>query len=136
MDVARRVLGTRRREVAIGAVAVCVIVMAGDPHSSRSRLPMCPVKLVTGLDCPGCGGLRLTHDLLHGDLRAAMHDNAFLLTCTPVLAALALRSFALRPGAAPAPVPPRVAYTLASAAMLWMFVRNLPGWPLKPITRA
>lgn len=99
-------------------------------------MPTCPVKLVTGLDCPGCGGLRLTHDLLHADLRAAVHDNAFLLVCGPLLAALALRPTGGPRGARYETVPPRVAYTVAAAALLWMLVRNLPRWPLKPIVRA
>ena len=43
-------------------------------------------KAVTGWNCPGCGGLRMTHDLLHGDLSAAVVDNVFLLVGLPLLA--------------------------------------------------
>jgi hypothetical protein len=33
--------------------------------------PRCTFHQVTGLLCPGCGGLRATHALLHGELLAA-----------------------------------------------------------------
>jgi hypothetical protein len=98
-------------------------------------VPRCPVKLITGFDCPACGGLRLTHDLLHADVRAALHDNAFLLLCSPLLLTLALRTVGAQRRGGSEAVPPRVAYTLAAAAMVWMLMRNLPRWPLKPIVR-
>jgi len=42
-----------------------------DPHNPDFVFPACPFKLLTGWNCPACGGLRMTHDLLHGDLAAA-----------------------------------------------------------------
>ncbi|MDJ1131912.1 DUF2752 domain-containing protein [Streptomyces iconiensis] len=50
-----------------------------DPHESGHFLPRCPFNWATGLLCPACGGTRMTYDLLHGDLLAALHDNAALL---------------------------------------------------------
>lgn len=91
-------------------------------------LPRCPTKALTGLDCPACGGLRMVHDLLHGDVRAALQDNAFLLLLGPSLLVLA-RSDA--PGGHTA----RRRYGIAGAALLWMLVRNLPSWPLQPRNR-
>ena len=130
IDAAGRVAVGRRRTLAFGVAAACAAaVLANDPHSTRSRLPSCPVKLMTGLDCPGCGGLRLAHDLLHADLRSAMHDNPFLLVLSPVLAALVWRSLATPTGAA---VPAPVAYGLGLSALVWMAVRNIPAWPLRP----
>ena len=41
------------------------LVAAVDPHTS-GRYPTCPFHAVTGLWCPGCGGLRAVHDLTHG----------------------------------------------------------------------
>jgi hypothetical protein len=37
-----------------------------DPHNTNSIYPLCPFKLLTGWNCPFCGGLRMAHDLLHG----------------------------------------------------------------------
>ncbi|MBV9357631.1 MAG: DUF2752 domain-containing protein, partial [Chloroflexi bacterium] len=50
-----------------------------DPHKRGSAFPTCPFKLLTGWNCPACGGLRMTHDLLHANLSAAVVDNVFLL---------------------------------------------------------
>ena len=133
IDGIRRVAARRDRRVSIAAVAVAALtyVAIADPHRPGTLLPRCPTKLVTGFDCPACGGLRLVHDLLHGDLTAAVHDNPFLLLCSPALAVLGLRSRrGQRPGFVA--VPDRVAYSLAGAALAWTVVRNLPGWPLKP----
>jgi len=113
-----------------GAAALAYVAIA-DPHRPGTLLPRCPTKLITGLDCPACGGLRLAHDLLHGDLEAALHDNPFLLLCSPALAVLLWRGRKGRAAGSEA-VPDRVAYTLAGAALAWTVVRNLPGRPLKP----
>ena len=59
----------------------------GDPHSPSFVFPACPFKALTGWNCPACGGLRMTHDVLHGDFGAAVVDNVFLLVGLPLLAA-------------------------------------------------
>lgn len=136
IDLARRGILGRGREIGAVIALICAVsVIAGDPHRAGRVFPRCPTKLVTGLDCPACGGLRMSHDLLHADMRAAVHDNVFLLVCSPVLATLAWRQFVAPVSAGIEPVPPRVAYALTAAATTWMVVRNLPCWPLKPIVR-
>jgi hypothetical protein len=40
--------------------------------------PACPSRLLFGVDCPGCGGLRGTHDLLHGHVVEALDHNLLL----------------------------------------------------------
>ena len=57
-----------------------------DPHNPDSVFPVCPFRLLTGWNCPACGALRMTHDVLHGDLAAAINDNVLLLVGIPVLA--------------------------------------------------
>ncbi len=120
-------------------VAACALAGIGylagaDPHDPATFMPPCPIKLVTGLDCPACGGLRMVHDLLHGRPRAAVHDNFFLLVCSPVLLHLLWRQArAVRDGER-VEVSRWLAYGLGGAAVAWMVVRNLPGWPLIPTT--
>jgi hypothetical protein len=46
--------------------------------------PRCTFHQVTGLLCPGCGGLRATHALLHGDLRSAWRLNPLFVALLPV----------------------------------------------------
>lgn len=123
----------RRFAVGVGAATMLTYVTLVDPHRSRAVRPRCPIKLVTGLDCPACGGMRLAYDVVHGDSAAAVHDNAFLLMCSPLLLALLWRSAGAH--ATDAPVSPRVAYGLGVAALVWMVMRNMPAWKLKPIVR-
>lgn len=75
----------------------------------------------------------MAYDVVHGDVRAALHDNAFLLACSPLLSALLARGLA---AGDEQPVPDALAYALAASALAWMALRNLPGWPLKPTRRA
>ncbi len=99
-----------------------------DPHRADFGFPACPFRVLTGWNCPGCGGLRMTHDLLHGDVAAAVVDNAFALVGLPLLAVwLIVRWRAGRP------LLPRAAVVvMIIAAVGWTVVRNLPGFPLVP----
>ncbi|MBE1546114.1 hypothetical protein GGC64_000122 [Mycobacterium sp. OAS707] len=110
---------------ALGALAYIGI---GDPHRPNFAFPTCPFKALTGWNCPGCGGLRMTHDLLHGDIAAAIVDNVFLLVGLPMLAAWLLVRW--RRGEKLMPMP--VIVVIAIAAITWTVVRNLPGFPLVP----
>ncbi|MGY4709032.1 DUF2752 domain-containing protein [Mycolicibacterium sp. CBM1] len=123
MERSATVLGTGA--AALGALAY---VGLADPHRPGSLFPPCPFKLLTGWNCPACGGLRMTHDLLHGDLAAAVVDNVFLLIGLPVLALWIL--WRVKTGQRAFTVPAVV--VIAVAAVAWTVVRNLPGFPLVP----
>jgi hypothetical protein len=113
-----------------GALAVGALAYVGlaDPHRPGSLFPPCPFKLLTGLNCPACGGLRMTHDLLHGDLAAAVVDNVFLLIGLPALALWVL--WRVKQGQRAFTLPAIV--VIAVAAIAWTVVRNMPGFPLVP----
>lgn len=99
-----------------------------DPHAAGFGFPGCPFRMLTGWNCPGCGGLRMTHDVLHGDFAAAVVDNAFMLVALPLLALwLVLR---WRSGRKLMPKP-AVAVVIV-ATITWTIVRNVPGFPLVP----
>ena len=61
-----------------------------DPNSP-GHYPVCPLKALTGLDCPGCGGMRAVHSLVHGDLLGALDHN--LLAVVMFLPAIAFGWF-------------------------------------------
>lgn len=73
------------------AVLACIgaafsYVLANDPtDQSRDPLGPCAFKLVTGLDCPGCGGTRMVWYLLHGNLGEAARHHLVALIAVPVL---------------------------------------------------
>ena len=41
--------------------------------------------MLTGWDCPGCGGLRAVNDLAHGRVDQAFHSNALFVSAIPLL---------------------------------------------------
>jgi hypothetical protein len=124
---------TRGRPYAIlgsGALLAAALGYIGliDPHKPGSFFPVCPFRLLTGWNCPGCGGLRMIHDVLHGDFAAAITDNVVLLIGAPLLAGwVVLRRRARKP-----PVTLPAAATVIIALLAWTVVRNLPGFPLQP----
>lgn len=99
-----------------------------DPHNTNSIYPLCPFKLLTGWNCPFCGGLRMTHDLLHGDLAASINDNIFLLVGIPIFVGWVLIRHRVGKPAMPMPV----LLTIMAMAIAWTVLRNLPGFPLVP----
>lgn len=127
-----RVTERWRRNSALGLSALSVgslgYVALADPHNLNSVYPRCPFKTFTGWNCPACGGLRMTHDLLHGDLAAALVDNAFLLIGMPALVVWIL----LRRRRGEPALPMSAAVTIAVVATAWTVLRNLPGFPLIP----
>ena len=122
----------RGRYAALGTGAVLAgaltYVGLADPHRPGFLFPDCPFKTLTGWNCPGCGGLRMTHDLLHGDFSAAVADNVFLLVGLPLLAVWLVGRWRLGKRLMPA----SAMATIIVAAVAWTVVRNLPGFPLVP----
>ena len=120
--------GTNRKQLygalGTGALAAGVLAYIGiaDPHRSNSVFLACPFKALTGLNCPACGGLRMTHDLLHGDLAAAVVDNVYLLVGLPIL--LTWLCFG---GAEHKPLMNTpVVIVIIVSALTWTVVRNIP----------
>ena len=99
-----------------------------DPHRPDSLFPICPFRLLTGWNCPACGGLRMVHDVLHADLAAAINDNVLLLVGIPLLAGWIL--LRRHRGRWPLTLPAGAAVMITLLA--WTVVRNLPGFPLVP----
>ncbi|GAT11287.1 hypothetical protein AU184_06140 [Mycolicibacterium novocastrense] len=126
--------GTSRRQLygalGTGAVLAGALTYVGiaDPHRPGFVFPACPFKAITGLDCPACGGLRMTHDLLHGDLAAAVVDNVYLLVGLPLLLTWLLIRWRQ---SKPLMNTPLIVVIVVSA-LTWTVARNLPGFPLVP----
>jgi hypothetical protein len=113
-----------------GAVLAGALTYIGlaDPHGSHSVYPQCPFKVMTGWNCPFCGGLRMTYDLLHGDLAAGINDNVFALIGIPLL----VLWFVVRRRLGLSGRPVLAAVTMVVATLAWTVVRNVPGFPLVP----
>ena len=102
-----------------------------DPYQP-GHYPVCPLYRLTGLYCPGCGGLRSAHAFAHGDLAAALTDNALAvggyLAFAVLWAVWVIRVVRGRPARLdPGPVH---LWGLGALALVFTVVRNLPsgGW--------
>lgn len=122
-----------RQPLVLGIVGV---VAAGytatvDPNHSHA-FPLCPLKLVTGIDCPVCGSLRAAHSLLHGHVGAAAGHNLLFVVSVPFV----LLAWATWLGSTLGwpvrrwRVPANAWWPLTALAIAFMLVRNLPGPPL------
>lgn len=89
----------------------------------------CPVLTLTGLYCPLCGGLRSTHELLHGNVTTAFALHPFVPVLLASAVAIWLVWFVRRWRGSPIRWnPPNWAmWSLLAALALFMVVRNLPG---------
>jgi hypothetical protein len=118
--------------LAVGAATLLATVALHlrDPHVPGSW-GVCPTRLVTGLDCPLCGGLRAVNDLTHLDLAGAVSSNLVLVLGAPVVLVLWLRRLRAcwRGGEAARPlaVPPVVWVVGLALVAVFTVVRNLPG---------
>jgi hypothetical protein len=127
----RRRIAIRAAGAASVATGLSTYVFLADPHR-RMVFPPCPFKALTGLDCPLCGGTRMAFDLMHGDLAGAAQNNLFVLAALPLLLAVAGAVAIRRWQGRQAAFPMQLVIALGGAAVVWLVVRNLPGWPLVP----
>lgn len=74
----------------VGASAALGYLAVVDPHEP-GHYPLCPTRALFGVDCPGCGLLRGTHELVTGNIAAALDNNLMLLVIAPLLAVLWVR---------------------------------------------
>jgi hypothetical protein len=115
-------------------LALLLLLVFVDPER-QAFYPRCPLLLLTGLHCPGCGSQRALHALVHGHLGAALRLNPLAVLVLPFL----VYSTAgwVRAGVTGRGLPqPRI-----RTAWIWGFlvvvlvftvIRNLPGSGLAP----
>ena len=81
--------------IIIAAIALYTFV---DPTYSVWA-PKCPMRIITGYDCPSCGMQRAIHAILKGHFHKAFMLNPFLWITIPYTLLLALVSFLHTPNA-------------------------------------
>lgn len=121
--------------VAGGAALALLVQVVFDPF--RMHIPLCIVHQLTGLHCPGCGGIRAVHALLEGDLLLALRSNVLIVGALPVVAAGYLLWMRRRIQGRRFAVIPSSGLMIALAALIALFsvARNLPMfWFLAPVT--
>ena len=63
------------------------------PPATTPWYPRCLFHMLTGLDCPGCGGTRAVYQLLHGNFSDAFKLNPLLFVFLIPVALCSLPSF-------------------------------------------
>ena len=81
---------SRARWVLATGLAVAALVVYQFDPSLFAFYPRCVFHVITGLECPGCGGTRALHALLHGRLAEAYRLNPMLFLMMPSVAGGAL----------------------------------------------
>ena len=124
---------TRRFQVA----AIWLIVSGAATYLSlfdpaRGGYPGCPFRLLTGLQCPGCGAARSLHQLLHGHPITAFELNPLVLISLPFLV-LGLfcftRSAITGETLGKVVVPPRYGWLIIGVLVSFWIFRNTPIYP-------
>ncbi|MEU3250480.1 DUF2752 domain-containing protein [Streptomyces sp. NPDC006997] len=116
----------------LAAVAAAFAYVGAIDPNEPGHYPACPLLYSTGVFCPGCGGLRSAHAVVHGDFAAALQANAVAVAGYALFAVVwavwvvrAVRGRPLR-------IELRNAQLWTAGALLLVFtvVRNLPfgGW--------
>ncbi|MEV5091162.1 DUF2752 domain-containing protein [Streptomyces griseoincarnatus] len=111
--------------------AAFAYVAAVDPNEP-GHYPVCPLLGLTGLYCPGCGGLRSAHAVAHGNLAAALQANAPAVLGYAAFAVLwtvwVIRAARGRPTRIDPP--PAVLWTAGGLLLAFTVLRNTPfgGW--------
>jgi len=112
-------------------IGVTALLLTGwlvghDPHDPSSLMPLCPFKLLTGWECPGCGGLRATWGLLHGDVSGALKDNALVVLALPIIViGWAWWMLNAATGRPVEKVPRSAALAVLTLAITWTVSRNV-----------
>jgi hypothetical protein len=92
--------------------------------------PLCLFHLLTGWNCPGCGGTRAAYQLLHGHVLRALQDNALFVLMLMALAIgglrWAVRKMRNQPATFNLPVKAWWGFLISVAA--FTVLRNLPAF--------
>lgn len=123
---------TRKSIVVVVVVVIAMLLLVCvyyfyDPSSSGWAWK-CPIKALTGYDCPSCGNQRMVHALLHGRFGDAFRYNAFTMVSLPYLIPLmlTLKSNKGFPAKVRKVVQAPVAlYIYAAAICVWWVLRNV-----------
>jgi hypothetical protein len=120
---------------AAGVAAATLALHVRDPHVTHSW-GVCPLYALTGVYCPGCGGLRAVNDLTDGHLGQAASSNLLLVLAIPFAVALFVRwSYSAWTGRDLQVVPALssgVRIGLVVLLVVFTLARNLPGSWLAP----
>ena len=77
-------MSTNKILLAVMTIVITAFYFFWNP-SEITSLPLCPFKNLTNFYCPGCGGQRAFHQILHGNFVEAFHSNLLIYIFLPFL---------------------------------------------------
>ncbi|MEV0095632.1 DUF2752 domain-containing protein [Streptomyces sp. NPDC050738] len=112
----------------IAAVAAAFAYVGSVNPNHPGHYPVCPLYAVTGIYCPGCGGLRSAYAVAHGDLVTALGDNALAVVGYGVFAVVMVGWIvrAVQNRTTRIAIPARWWWAIGGVALIFSVVRNLP----------
>ncbi|MBB76221.1 MAG: hypothetical protein CMJ75_17065 [Planctomycetaceae bacterium] len=109
------------------------------PPAEVSCFPKCLFFTATNLYCPGCGGQRAVHALLHMHLRYALRCNLLTMSALPFLA-VAYDRWTTRVWYSATPAPrrpdPKAIWSLLGFIILFWVLRNIGHFPFTMLAPA
>ena len=132
LDERARVFGralASRAGVTATLAAGTAWVGLGDPNQS-GFFPKCIYLQTTGHWCPGCGGLRAVHDLLHGDVSGALGMNVVVTLVVVPLGLVGLAWWWLRGLGVNLPrlhISTGMSWALPALLFAFWIARNIPA---------
>ncbi len=120
----------------LGPLSTAAILAAGavytavrDPYQA-GFFPECVFLAASGHYCPGCGGLRATHELLHGNLVGALDMNPVVVLVIIPLIVVSLAWWGLRSAGVRLPsvtISTPMAWALPLFLFAFWIARNIPA---------
>lgn len=65
-------------------IILCILYYIYNPDNCKF-FPSCPVYVLTGFKCTGCGSQRAIHYLLNGNIVKALSENALIIIAIPYI---------------------------------------------------
>ncbi len=126
-------MATSMGKASLILVSVCVAlnVIYWFPPSEYDFYPKCVMYQLSGLYCPGCGGTRAAHHLVHGRFFDACRMNVFATLFLPILLSVLLWQKIVLDRKKPfltLSASPRLQWTLGMSVIAFGIARNFP-WP-------
>ena len=124
-------LNAERRLAAVSMAALGMLTAAVSVVKPGHSwlLPPCPLHAVTGFLCPGCGSTRALYLLVHGNLIAALHENALSVALLPFVLYELGAIFTRRYPALSTRLRPWMLWSFLALVIAFAVLRNVPYPP-------
>lgn len=115
--------------LAVPIVLAAVLILFYFNPAQNGFYPRCLLKASTGIDCPGCGALRASHQLLNGNISTAFSLNPLMVILLPIAGIFVLNRLVRMARGRPLfelKLPAYLIWVLLAVVIVFTVLRNLP----------